>query len=198
MSSARLIRFNNQGLALWKWSLSLGKYDWKLSDYPVRIRQAEVEQSSFRDMRFKPSRYVAYVVNWPIIGNGDTPKQATGDLNVKFESIKRKRALRSERLPRPGVRVPIEFAPAGNVNAHEELSKDFVQRILGVEWAWISDESSLWEFHGEVNNDLLHGKIRAIYGVDVSDIDSAKLWEIFQRIENAKTLLGGNDSLPGR
>ena len=55
-----------------------------------------------------------------------------------------------------------------------------------MDWAWISDESSLWDFHGELTNDHLYAKIKEVYGVDVSDIESARLWMIFRRIEQSR------------
>jgi len=89
-------------------------------------------------------------------------------------------------LPRPGTRVPIEFAPQNRINAHQELSEDFIHRVLELESAWISDESSLWDFHANENNDIYYAKIKKIYGVDVSDIKSARLCEIFDRIIAAR------------
>ena len=55
-----------------------------------------------------------------------------------------------------------------------------------MEWAWISDESRLWDFHSEETNDALYAKIEEVYGVNVSDIESAKLSEILERIAMAK------------
>jgi hypothetical protein len=52
-----------------------------------------------------------------------------------------------------------EFAPTERVNAHRKLAEDFTRRVLGLEWAWISDESSLWDFHTEKTNDALFAKI---------------------------------------
>ena len=89
-------------------------------------------------------------------------------------------------LVRPGSHGKLEFASQVEIEAHAELSEDFTQRILELEWAWISDESSLWDFHGELTNDHLYAKIKEVYGVDVSDIESARLWMIFQRIEQSK------------
>jgi hypothetical protein len=54
--------------------------------------------------------------------------------------------------------------------------------VLGLDWAWISDESSLWDFHHDETNDALISKIDEVYGVDVSDIQSARLTEILERI----------------
>jgi hypothetical protein len=39
--------------------------------------------------------------------------------------------------------VPIEFAPQERVDAYGELKDDFVRRVLNLDWAFISDESSL-------------------------------------------------------
>ena len=61
-----------------------------------------------------------------------------------------------------------------------KLEKDYRE-------CWISDQSSLWDFHGEMSNEHLHRKIWDAYRVDVSDIESANLVEIFERIENRFT-----------
>ncbi len=69
------------------------------------------------------------------------------------------------------------------VSSDDAFSEEFIQKVLDLEWAWISDGSSLWDFHTEETNDLLYVRIREVYGVDVSDIKSGKLWEIFERIK---------------
>jgi hypothetical protein len=83
---------------------------------------------------------------------------------------------------RPGVNAPIEFATQELVSANRELSEDFTRRVLNLDWAWISDESSLWDFHTDETNEQILGKIFEVYGVDVSDIDSARVSEILNRI----------------
>jgi len=90
-------------------------------------------------------------------------------------------------LPRPGTKVPIEFATTERVGQHSELAKDFVKRVLDIDWAWISDESSLWDFHGDESNGNMTDKIRDIYGVDVSDISDGNLADIFDRILQRRT-----------
>jgi hypothetical protein len=45
-----------------------------------------------------------------------------------------------------------------------------------------ADESSLWDFHSSDDNRDLVAKINQVYGVDVSDIESAKLWQILDLI----------------
>jgi hypothetical protein len=79
-------------------------------------------------------------------------------------------------------RHQIEFASQDKVSTHPELTQDFVRRVLEVDDAWLSDESSLWDFHMEGNNDALFSRIEQIYGVDVSDIHSGNISEILDRI----------------
>jgi hypothetical protein len=76
----------------------------------------------------------------------------------------------------------LNFASNERVGRHAELAKDFVKRVLGVDWAWISDESSLWDFHGEETNQSLVKKICEVYDVDFSNISSGNLADIFDRI----------------
>jgi len=83
---------------------------------------------------------------------------------------------------RPGVNAPIEFAAQELISVNTELSEDFIRRVLKLDWAWISDESTLWDFHTDDSNEKMWAKILEVYGVDVSDIESARLSEIFNRI----------------
>jgi hypothetical protein len=53
-------------------------------------------------------------------------------------------------------------------------------------WAFISDESSLWAFHEAGTTAPLIARIKELYGVDVSDIESAKPPEILERIAKDK------------
>src|SRR5438552_10082909 len=104
------------------------------------------------------------------------------DLDKQFKTQKQESGKSGKRLPRPGTRVPLQFASRGRVNRHPMLAEDFVRRVLDLDWGWISDESSLWDFHHDKTNDALISKINEIYGVDVLDIQSARLSEIFERI----------------
>lgn len=59
------------------------------------------------------------------------------------------------------------------------VKRDGWRRTLsGVFWdldlALITDEPSLWDFHGSDDNRVLIAKISRVYGVDVSDIEFAK------------------------
>jgi hypothetical protein len=76
----------------------------------------------------------------------------------------------------------IEFAPQDRVDAHPVLLDDFIHRVLELEGAFISDESSLWDFHMDMNNDELLARIKRVYSIDVSDIESGNIADILERI----------------
>jgi hypothetical protein len=177
MGSEAGVRVKDRLRAAWKFCLSLLKSDWEISDYPVVIREHEVDPS-YVGTRLKQHRYSASVVNWWVVtGGGDTAREAFQELEKAFAVIKGERSKKQQRLPRPGVHVPIEFSSQRRVSAHPELAEDFVQRVLNLDWALVSDESSLWDFHHAETNEALIVKIKQVYGVDVSDIESAKLSE---------------------
>ena len=111
-------------------------------------------------------------------GSADSKPEALEELRKNFDRFK----TTKPNLPRPGTRVPLQLAATERVGQHPELAKDFIKRVLDVDWAWISDESSLWDFHGDETNESLTEKIRHVYGVDVSDISSGNLTDIFDRI----------------
>ena len=182
MDFASIVGLENQIRAAWKWSLSLLKRDWTLSDYPISIREHAIDQA-YVGTRLKQHRYWASIVNWWVIGGGgDKKEEALEQLQKSFAAENERRAKERKRLPRPGTHVPIEFASRQRVDAHPELTEDFVRRVLNLDGAWISDESSLWDFHASDDNRALIAKINEVYGVDVSDIESAKLCEILERI----------------
>jgi hypothetical protein len=183
MSPNRAASITSRFHGLWKLCLSVGKFDWELDDYPVVIRQQEID-SKHRGTRFEQRPYNAFIVNWGLTGGGDSERDALEALREHFATAKAERSRSGMPLPRPGTRVPVQFSSRERVNAHPELTEDFVHRVLELEWAWISDESSLWDFHQQETNDSLISRIKELYDVDVSDIKSARLSEIQERIAN--------------
>ena len=181
----RMTRLRNKVAAAWKWTLSFRKRDWQLDDYPIRIAKLEPD-SAFRSPRFKEHDYRASIINWAVMGSGNSPSEALHSLQTTFDGLKQTGRQEGKPLPRPGSHAKIEFASEEKVLTYGSLSADFTSRVLELEWAWISDESSLWDFHTEQTNDALYEKIREVYDVDVSDIESAKLWVIFERIEQSQ------------
>lgn len=184
----RLVWFCNQLRATWKWVLSFLSKDWELEDYPISIREQKPDQCNAYDdsRRLKLHPFVASITNWNVDGFGDSKEDALRDLLTSF--ISRKAMLKDEGkpLPRPGTKVPIQFASQLRVNAHPGLTQDFIERVLGFEWAFISDESSLWDFHSDASNEALLVKIKDVYGVNAEDIQSARIWEILDRIAEAQ------------
>ncbi len=171
----------NRFLVVWKLCLSVRKRDWKLDDYPVVTREQEA-YPAYDGTRLKQHRYVSSILNWGLVGLGDSERESLQELQNNFATAKGERARTRTPLPRPGTRVPIEFASQERVGAYPELTEDFTRRVLELDWVWISDESSLWDFHHNETNDALITKVREVYGVDVSDIESARLSEILERI----------------
>ena len=167
-----------QARASWKRFAAAFKSNWTLKDYPIHTKFHPPSEAS-PTSRLKPFLWSATVINWPgMFGAGNTRQEALEDLRNRFEQFK----ATNKELPRPGTKVPIQFSARNRVDRHPELAKDFIRRILGLEWAWVSDESSLWEFHDAGTNDALIQTIRNTYGVDVSDISNGNLADIFDRI----------------
>jgi hypothetical protein len=117
-----------------------------------------------------------------MLGAGDTEEEALADLRKNFANFR----AGGHKLPRPGTRVPIQFASTNRVDSYPALKREFIQRVLELEWVFISDESSLWDFHSDETNQSLLKKIEDIYGVDVSDITSGNLADILERIAQFK------------
>jgi hypothetical protein len=176
-------QFKEQLGASRKWAISFRSRDWQFADYPICFREHSPDPTSpYNPPRFTFHRHSAFIAKWELIGFGDSRQDALNDLQGKFAARKAALAEEGKTPPRPGTKVPLQLATQERVNAHRELAEDFVQRVLGLEWAWISDESSLWDFHTEESNEHLIEKIRQVYGVSVDDIESGKLCEIFDRI----------------
>jgi hypothetical protein len=190
MSTRRLDAIKQRIAASWKFALSFRKHAWELRDFPISIirQRTDLDLGHHAPRYQRPHAYLARIVNWWVVtGSGDTPQEAIRDLEVQFDTIRTERQRAGKSLPRPGTAVPIEFAPQRQVGAHPELAEDFIRRVLGLDWAWISDEPCLWDFHTDGTNDALYAKIKEVYGIDVSDVESGRLGEILDRIAQAQS-----------
>lgn len=83
----------------------------------------------------------------------------------------------------------IEFAPQVQIESYEDLADQFLQKIFGIEGAFITDESSIYDFDFELTEDKVKhhtsealNKIKEVYGVDVSDVKDLNLVEVLKRI----------------
>jgi hypothetical protein len=186
MSADLRVRLSNQLCAGWKRFLSHFKRDWDLTDYPVVVREHEIDPT-YTGTRLKQHRYSASIVNWGVMtGGGETEQEALEALEKNFTAAKIVKAKGKRRFPRPGTHAPIELASRARVGRCPELEADFIRRVLNLEWAFISDESSLWDFHHAETNEELIAKIRKVYGIDASDIESARISEILERIDEKR------------
>jgi hypothetical protein len=168
--------------ATWKYLLSLAKKEWSIQDYPLRYIHQEVsgcQENGF--LRTIP--WTVQIVNWwQMAGHGDTKEAAYAELAKRIEDYKSS----GEILPRPGTGRPLEFFSCEGIIKYESMTEDFFQRILNMKLEdvlFLSDKSSLFDFHFDDSNNSCYEKIKSIYGVDVSDIKSGNLLEIFQRID---------------
>jgi hypothetical protein len=162
-----------------KWVKSLGRNEWTLADYPLRV----FERSGLASVRRrKPFTWTAQVINWwHMRGDAFTREEALSALQRRFDAF---RAASS--LPRPGTGAPlkIEYARRDLVDSNSELVRDILLRVLGFNPndCLVTDESSLWDFHGGESNDEYVRKIGLLYGVDVSGVDPPTLATIAERI----------------
>ena len=163
--------------AFWARAASYLKKDWTLDDYPIYVRFNPIPEPA-RSGRLKPLPWFASIVNWPgPSGGGDSKAEALAAIRKNFDEFKL-----NNKLPRPGTKVQVRFSSTKRIDCHGALADDFIQRVLGLDWAWISDDSTLFDFHTTETNDHLFEKIRSVYDVDVSDVSSGNLAEILDRI----------------
>lgn len=84
----------------------------------------------------------------------------------------------------------IEFAPTTGIDMFREVAEDFMRRVFDFEPGayLISDESSLFDFTGVEEMELkdIQQKTREVYDVDVSDLASGDLLEIFTRLHDRR------------
>lgn len=174
-----------KALALWKLLLSFRTTDWTFDDYPVVIRkQGSFSRLGETDQTFT---YWAVVVNWgTLTAEGTSPLEARKNLAKAFENVKATRISEGKPLPRPGTIAPIEFASRAKIETHQDLLDHFMEKVLHVEWAFISDESSLFDFTADESIAPFFVQIKAVYGVDVSDLESGNIAAILERIAVAK------------
>ena len=174
-------------LMAWKRLLSYRKQDWELKDYPVRVEENRIHPEL--PERFVQHRYWADVLGWSLCEGGSSREEALTALAERFSERKARMTAEGEPLPRPGTQAPLQFVTQERISVHEALVDDLLSKVMGIEGAWVSDESSLWDFHEEATNDRFFVQIREIYGIDVSDIKSANLADIAERIATSKPAL---------
>ena len=170
----------------WKRALSYRKREWTFEDYPIVVRRQSFYGAP-DDMEHE-SRYWARVLGWLIDETAPTKTEALTKLRSRYEMRRQLRIEKGESIPRPGAKVPIQFASRERINAHEELANDLIHRVLQLEWALVTDESSLWDFTSSQSIQEFQDRILLIYQASVYDIENGNLAAILERIAASPNL----------
>lgn len=107
-------------------------------------------------------------------------------------AVKEKRMNEDDRIVPTGPfkGKKIEFAPTIGVDMFLDISEEFMEKIFDFEPGayLITDESSLHDFTGldEIELSDIQKKIQEVFDIDVSDIESGNLLEIFMRIHHTR------------
>jgi hypothetical protein len=174
----------NQAKALGKFVQSFHTREWDVDDYPLQvIDRGHVESLG----RLKGFRWTVQIINWlHMRGDADTKDAAFEELRQQLE----RHRTETGSLPRPGTgrKMELKFAASERVEANSDLVADIVRRVIGMEPedCFVSDESTLWDFHHGEDNAAYHRKIILLYGVDVSDIEPPTLAAIAERIRQQR------------
>lgn len=156
----------------WYYVRSFFRRPWRFADYPVVVHR----QEPGADDSAAPPEYLAMIDGMMLAGLGDTPESARAQLAERFENYR----ATHDAVPRPGTQAPITFAAATRVEAHGTLRDEFVERVLRMEWAFISDESSLTEFPEDV--DEYGRRIMLLYGVDIDQLADRRISTVLDAI----------------
>lgn len=160
----------------WYWLRSFFKSPRSLDDYPVIVtaQPQDTTPATGGDGSTIPP-FVARIDGMFLAGFGDSAAAARADLALKFAEFQT-----AQPLPRPGTQQMPAFAPSAKVDAFTDLRDDFVSRVLHLEWAFISDESSLDDFPEEpVEYDR---RIMLLYGIDVDRLPDRRIVTILGAI----------------
>jgi len=177
-------RVSNGVRMAWKRALSYRKCEWTFEDYPGVVRKQSFD--GVPDDMDHESRYWARILGWLVDETAPTRTEALTKLRSRYEMRRQLRIEKGESIPRPGAKVAVQFASRGRINAHEDLANDLVHRVLQLDWALITDESSLWDFASGRSIKELQNRILLIYQEAVYDIENGNLAVILERIADSR------------
>ena len=168
---------------LGKFCFSFFKRGWNLEDYPVRFRHQEPSSPVPLALKGDLVPWLAQIPYWVrMTGSGNTREEAYANLQKRFDEYR----AEGNKLPRPGTKVPLQFAPRLEVPLYDDIAADFFRRILNMDYrnVFITDKSSLWDFPIEDPVEELVERIREAYSVDIGDIEDGNLVSIFRRLQD--------------
>ena len=173
-----------QARAVGKFLASFIRSHWHLEDYPLRVWRRPGESPPGH--RWQQYTWTAQIINWGHMrGDGFSRDEAIQDLRARFEAFRT-----SNPLPRPGrgAALKIELAPSIVVEGHSDIVNDILERVIGIDPdnCLVTDESSLWDFHGAESNGEYHRRIALLYGVDTTDLEPPTLAAIAVRIRERR------------
>lgn len=167
----------------WKYASSFFAKNWSLSSYPVLLNESRQSWALPPNSHLKPVKWTARVDGWPTMrAHGETRDEALANLAQAFQ----RRISSGKSLPRPGVHhLDIEFASTERLAVVEPFAPRFFAEIIGMGYndCLVTDESSLWDFHVQADNEQFFVRIRDVYGVNVRDIESASIVAILERLK---------------
>ncbi|HZC29338.1 MAG TPA: hypothetical protein VE269_06325 [Gaiellaceae bacterium] len=160
----------------WYYLRSFFRREWRLEDYPVSVRaQPGGTPAPDGDGKWMPA-YVAMIDGMFLVGMGATADAARADLRAKFEEFRKE-----NELPRPGTQQPIRYVESERIEAFGAVRDDFVERVLRLSWAFISDESTLDQFE---EPEELKRRIALLYGIDTDRLPDQRIVTILEAIAN--------------
>ncbi len=155
--------------AFYKYLISFFKSNWTFDDYPVETWKNPNAQHD-------EIKYGAGIINWSsFISHGATPEEAIKNLKKDLAEYEE-----NYKLPRPGIKAPLQFAKTDRIENYDEIGIDFFDKILGVDYFdhFVSDESILFDIDFEKENTV--EKIKNEYGIEVTVEDLVV--DIFEQI----------------
>ncbi len=158
--------------------------DWTIQDYPIRIRDQGEKVP-------KASRYGAQIISWwAMTGIGASPEEAIKKLSENLENYKKNKGS----IPRPGTKVPLEFASGAKFDeltrTDEPLVDEFFKKIIGQDFrrCFISDQSSVYDFEElRSQHDAIYvKKINEAFGLSLRDDDKLLISDVIGKISEKR------------
>ena len=105
--------------------------------------------------------------------------------------------LKANKMEKRKIKIKkIVYAPDEKIQKHGDFAYEFLQKVFGVRAAFLSDESSIYDFdsHIDVEKETVQhstkralNRIKKLYDVDVSGVKDLVLWKVLNRIKKSKS-----------
>ena len=93
------------------------------------------------------------------------------------------------RMPRPSDmdEADLRFAPATQTEQRQVALERFLREVLGLPWAFVSDDSHLSDFDGVLTRDELTERCLSAYGLRLEPQHfSMPIWRVLDELEMAR------------